>query len=288
MLVLHDGNPLVHIRRAWVNQTIVVLILLVFLAQTFDLFFWPRFAFFPLQLIHGLDEPGPLQGIVGLVTHIFLHGSWLHLLGNLIALWVFGDNIEDAMGHFRYLLFFFVCGIAAALAQAFLGDPRIPMIGASGAVSAVMGAYLLLHPRARVLMLAFNVVPILAPAALVVGADIMLNAYMAWEAAHSIRGLANSEAAGIAWWAHIGGFVAGMALIAVLRRRDVALFQPAPAAAGRTLSWVARFIPTLAWRGERPVGDEADAPAKFRNDRWMVFVKALIYVVLIFVLTRVL
>jgi membrane associated rhomboid family serine protease len=288
MLVLHDGNPLVHIRRAWVNQAFIVLILIVFATQFFDLFFWPRFGFFPLQLLHGLDQPGPLQGFAGLITHIFLHGGWLHLFGNLIALWVFGDNIEDALGHFRYLVFFFVCGIAAAMTQALLGDPAIPMIGASGAVSAVMGAYLLLHPRARVLMLAFNVVPILAPASLVVGADILLNAYMAWGAAKGLSGPVGSGAAGIAWWAHIGGFLAGMGLVSVLRRRDVALFQPAPAVAGRTMRWIARFIPTLAWPGDRPVGDETDGSVRIRNDRWMVFVKALIYVVLIFVLMRVL
>jgi membrane associated rhomboid family serine protease len=288
MLVLHDGNPLVHIRRAWVNQAIIGLILAVFAAQYFDLFFWPRFALFPYQLVHGLDRPGPLHGYLGLITHMLLHGSWLHLAGNLIGLWVFGDNIEDALGHVCYLLFFLACGIAAALTQVFFDDPTVPMIGASGAVSAVMGAYLLLHPRARILMLAFNVVPILAPAALVVGADILLNAYMAWDAGRTPGSPAGSSATGIAWWAHIGGFVFGMALIAILRRRDVALFQPAPAVAGRTMRWLARFIPTLVWPGDRPVADEMRGGTRPRGDRWMVFAKALIYIVLIFVLMRVL
>jgi membrane associated rhomboid family serine protease len=282
MLVLHDGNPLVHIRRPWVNQVLVALMILGFGAQYLGLFAWQYFAFFPNQVFTGSPDPGPFYGLVGLVTHMFLHGGFLHLIGNLIALWVFGDNIEDAMGHGRYLIFFLATGIAAALTQGWFGHPFAPMIGASGAVSGVMGAYLLLHPRARILILAFNVVPILAPASIVVGIDLLLNAVMAWD----VTFLGSPEGAGIAWYAHIGGFVSGILLVLVMRSRDVMLFQPAPAIASRSMRWLARFIPTLVWPGERPVADEMAGGTTVRREGWTVFAKALIYIVLIFLLMR--
>ncbi len=280
MLVLHDGNPLVHIRRAWVNQGLIVLMVIGFLAQLAGLLDWKDYAFLPNQLFTLSDGPGPGHGLTGLVTHIFLHGNWLHLIGNIVALWVFGDNIEDALGHVRYLLFVVLTAAAAALTQGWFGHPFAPMIGASGMVSAVMGAYLLLHPRARILILAFNVVPILAPASLVVGLDLILNAAMAWDAVFL------SEQAGIAWFAHIGGFASGMLLVLVLRSRDVRLFQPAPAIASRSMRWLARFIPMLVLPGERPVSDDMTGGTVVRREGWTVIGKALIYVVLIFLLIR--
>lgn len=287
MLVLHDGNPLVRIRRPWVNHGFILLILLGFGAQYLGLFVWQVFAFFPHQVFTLADGPGPFYGLVGLVSHMFLHGGWLHIAGNLIALWVFGDNIEDAMGHGRYLLFVLLTGAAAALTQGWLGHPFAPMIGASGAVSAVMGAYLLLHPRARILMLAFNVVPILAPASVVVGIDLLLNIVMAWDA--SVVGGAGS--AGVAWFAHIGGFVSGIVLLLLFRSREVRILQPAPPTASRIMRGLARVIPTLMWPGDKPVVDDAVAPAAdgtaaVRRAGWMAFVKAAIYIVLIFLLMR--
>jgi hypothetical protein len=156
------------------------------------------------------------------------------------------------------------------------------MIGASGMVSAVMGAYLLLHPRARILILAFNVVPILAPASIVVGLDLVLNAVMAWDAAF----VGGAEQAGIAWFAHIGGFISGMLLIPVLRSRDVRLFQPSPAITTRSMRWLSRFIPTIVWPGERPVADDVTGGTVVRREGWTVVGKALIYVVLIVLLMR--
>jgi membrane associated rhomboid family serine protease len=282
MLVLHDGNPLIHIRRPWVNHGFVVLMLLGYAMQHFGPMDWWTYAFFPNQVFTLTSEPGPFYGLVGLVTHMFLHGGLLHLIGNLVAVWVFGDNIEDALGHFRYLLFVLATGIVAALTQGWFGDPFAPMIGASGAVSGIMGAYLLLHPRARILILAFNVVPILAPASLVVGFDLLLNAAMAWDASF----LGGPAGAGIAWFAHIGGFVSGMLLVLVLRSRDVRLFQPSPAIASRSMRWLARFIPTLVWPGERPVADEMAAGTVMRREGWTVFAKALVYIALIFLLMR--
>ncbi len=281
MLVLHDGNPLVRIRRAWVNQGLIVLMVIGFLAQEIGLFNWQVYAFFPTQIFSLADGPGPAHGLLGLITHIFLHGSWLHLIGNIVALWVFGDNIEDALGHVRYLLFVVLTAVAAALTQGWFDYPYA-MIGASGMVSAVMGAYLLLHPRARILILAFNVVPILAPASLVVGLDLILNAAMAWDAAF----VGGAAQAGVAWFAHLGGFASGMLLVLILRLSDVRLFQPAPAIASRSMRWLARFVPTLVLPGERPAADGASGAVPVRREGWTVVGKALIYVVLIFLLMR--
>jgi membrane associated rhomboid family serine protease len=144
----------------------------------------------------------------------------MHLIGNMLYLWIFGNNIEDAMGHWRFLLFYLLCGAAAALAQV-LQDPasEIPMIGASGAIAGVLGAYLLLYPRARVLVLVFLgffVTTLRLPALLVLGLWFVLQFLNA--------AAAGETGGGVAWWAHIGGFVAGLGLILVFRDRRVALF----------------------------------------------------------------
>ncbi|MEM6490598.1 MAG: rhomboid family intramembrane serine protease, partial [Pseudomonadota bacterium] len=159
------------------------------------------------------------------LTAMFLHGGWMHFLGNMAFLYVFGDNVEDAMGRFRFLVFYALCGVAAAVAHAF-GDlgSRIPMIGASGAIAGVLGAYLLLYPRARVLTL-FPVGPIFfwkrVPAAL------MLVLWFGLQFVQSY--IQPAGGGGVAHGAHIGGFIAGMALIPLFKRRDVRLFaKPAP------------------------------------------------------------
>jgi len=147
-------------------------------------------------------------------TSMFLHGGWIHLIGNLLYLWIFGDNVEDRLGHGRYTVFYLLCGVAAALAQA-LPDPesQIPMVGASGAISGVLGAYLLMYPRAHVLVLIpmgpFSQLMRL-PAMLVLGL---------WFAMQLLSEMAAADGAGVAFRAHIGGFVAGMALLPLMRRR---------------------------------------------------------------------
>jgi membrane associated rhomboid family serine protease len=155
-------------------------------------------------------------------TSMFLHGGWMHLLGNLLFLWIYGDNVEDAMGHWRFLAFYFLCGIAAIAAQA-LSNPSspYPIIGASGAISGVLGAYLLLFPRARVLTLV--VLPFFLTT-LRVRAMLLL---LLWFAVQLISDLAmphgSAGGAGVAFRAHIGGFLAGMLLVPLLKRRDVPL-----------------------------------------------------------------
>ena len=153
-------------------------------------------------------------------TAMFLHASWMHLLGNMLFLWIYGDNVEDALGHGRYLLFFMLCGIAAVFAQA-LGDPRsaYPIIGASGAISGVLGAYLLLFPRSRVLtlvLLPFFLTTVQVPARLLL---------LLWFAAQLVSDVARSGDAGVAFRAHIAGFVIGMLLVLLFKRRAVRLFS---------------------------------------------------------------
>ena len=290
MIVLHDGNPLTRIRRAWVNQGIVVACIVIFILQLMNKFDWPIYAFYPGQLWYWTPTPGPLHGLSGLVTHLFLHGDPLHLISNVVALLVFGNNLEDALGHVRYLLFYILCGVCAAAAQGLLGDPTVPMIGASGAISAVMGAYLMLHPRARMLILAFNIAPVLAPASLVVGFTILVNIAMAYDVTLLSPGASVADLIRIAWWAHIGGIAAGLLLLPLLKPRDVPLFQPPPPLPARTMRWLGRIVPTLAWPGERPIEEpETGAAVLPWQDRplgakLLFIAKALLYVLLIFVL----
>jgi membrane associated rhomboid family serine protease len=145
-------------------------------------------------------------------TSMFMHGGWMHLIGNMLYLWIFADNVEDRLGHGRFVVFYALCGIAAALAQA-LPDPdsQIPMVGASGAISGVLGAYLLLYPRAHVLVL----IP-LGPLSQLVRLPALLVLGL-WFALQLVSELFASEGAGVAFRAHIGGFVAGLLLLPVFR-----------------------------------------------------------------------
>lgn len=145
------------------------------------------------------------------LSSMFLHGGWFHLIGNLWFLWVFGNNVEDAMGHGRFLAFYLICGVAAAVAQ-ILPQPgsRVPMVGASGAISGVMGAYLVLYPRVRVqllVFLGFFVTTVKVPAYL------MLLYWALLQLVGSVPQLADAGSGGVAFLAHLGGFVAGVALI---------------------------------------------------------------------------
>ena len=163
-----------------------------------------------------------------IVSSMFMHGGWLHLLGNMWFLWIFGDNVEDAMGHVRFVVFYLLCGFAAAAAQT-LADPSsiVPMIGASGAIGGVMGAYALLYPRAHVHMfvfLGFYMTTIAVPAIYMLGYWFLL------QLLSGLPRLAGEQMGGVAFWAHVGGFVAGLTLVMLFRRRDrleARLGQPA-------------------------------------------------------------
>jgi membrane associated rhomboid family serine protease len=154
-----------------------------------------------------------------LLTSMFLHGGWLHLIGNMVFLWVFGNNIEDAMGHGRFIVFYLVCGLVAAGAQLAISPAStIPMVGASGAISGVLGAYLLLYPRVRVhtlLFLGIFITTVDLPA------YVMLGYWIVLQLLGGLPALAGLEAGGgVAFWAHIGGFVAGLVLIRVFARAE--------------------------------------------------------------------
>ncbi|MGO8855663.1 MAG: rhomboid family intramembrane serine protease [Steroidobacteraceae bacterium] len=179
----------------------------------------------PAVLLTDARLPVDLEWIpryASLFTYMFLHGGWLHLLGNVLYLWIYGDNVEDCMGHSRYLLFYCLCGIAAIYAQA-LSDPHsaYPVIGASGAISGVLGAYLLLFPRAKVLtlvLLPFFFTTLRLPAMLLL---------LLWFAVQLVSDLGwHAGGASVTFRAHIGGFLAGMLLVPLLKRRDVPLFAP--------------------------------------------------------------
>jgi membrane associated rhomboid family serine protease len=149
-----------------------------------------------------------------LLTSMFLHGGWLHLLGNMWFLWLFGNNVEDSMGRVRYVIFYVLCGLAAAAAQVIAGpDSIVPMVGASGAISGVMGAYIVLYPHVRVYTLVpifFFITSIALPAWVMLGYWMLLQVF---------GGLGGAES-GVAFWAHVGGFVAGVAVIKLFARPE--------------------------------------------------------------------
>jgi membrane associated rhomboid family serine protease len=153
-----------------------------------------------------------------ILSSMFLHGSWMHLLGNMWFLWLFGNNIEDSMTRPRFLAFYLLCGLAAAMLQVYAEpDSGIPMVGASGAISGVMGAYLVLYPRVRV----FTMVPLgFMLTSIKLPAWVMLIYWAVLQVAGGITSVSEEQTGGVAFWAHLGGFIAGLALIKVFERRD--------------------------------------------------------------------
>jgi membrane associated rhomboid family serine protease len=229
MFPISDDNP--RIRTPIVTWSIIGACLLVFLWQVslgeeqgqIAVF---QFGMIPARLLGEAELRSDLVAIPAwstVLTSMFMHGGWLHLALNMLFLWIFGDNVEDSMGHVRYLVFYLACGIAAAMAQALMNpDSAIPMVGASGAISGVLGAYVLLHPHATVRVLIFiGVFATIAnvPALIVLGLWFLTQ----------IASAAFSQAGGpgVAFWAHVGGFVAGMVLVPVFKKKGVPLFQPA-------------------------------------------------------------
>jgi membrane associated rhomboid family serine protease len=163
-----------------------------------------------------VTDPGPQAS--HLITSMFLHGSWMHLLGNMWFLWIFGNNIEDSMGRPRFVVFYLLCGLAAALLQvAVTPGSGVPMVGASGAISGVMGAYLILYPRVRV----FTMVPIgFMLTSIALPAWAMLVYWLLLQFVSGLTLLGRDTGGGVAFWAHVGGFVAGVVLIKLFARSD--------------------------------------------------------------------
>jgi len=191
------------------------------------------YATVPFEITHGQDLIGPQTVVVGgqaitipeapgpspiyltLLTSMFMHGGWMHILGNMLYLWIFGDNVEDRFGSLKFLIFYLVCGIAATLAQYYVSPgSRIPNVGASGAIAGVLGSYLLLFPNARVRVLLYNRI-VAMPAIAVLGFWIVLQIFAG---AGALFNTAQSQdTGGVAYMAHVGGFVAGFLFTFLLR-----------------------------------------------------------------------
>lgn len=225
---LHDGRPLSHIRGPYATWLLIALNVLAYLvvqrAGMSD-------ASHASVVSYGLI-PAVFNGYVvlppqydllperlSLLTYAFLHGDLWHLLGNMLFLWVFADNIEDAFGHIRFLLFYAMCAIGGGYAYV-LTDPtsQAPVIGASGAIAGVVAAYLILHPRQKIWILALGRIPLRLRAVWVLGF---------WAAFQVYSVIVAQPGDSVAWWSHIGGFLTGAVLVLVMRRRGVPLFDGA-------------------------------------------------------------
>ena len=226
MIPLRDDNPTT-------IQPVVTIILIVLCAL---IFLWQlslgsrgfeaavmSLGVIPATLLGGKTLPPELALVpptLTVFTSMFLHGGWMHLIGNMLYLWIFGNNVEDAMGHVRFVIFYLLCGVAAVFAQSLPNvASTVPMIGASGAISGVLGAYLLLYPHARVLVLlplGFYTQLVHLPAMAVLGFWFVLQLIS--------TALSDPQAGGVAFGAHIGGFIAGMILLPIFKHRHVRLF----------------------------------------------------------------
>ncbi len=219
---ISDENPAS--RRAYVTVGLIVINALAWFYELSIGVDQATFGFgaVPAWVLHGVTDGTiriPHEGVIDVhqpvpwpltvFTSMFMHGSWLHIIGNMWFLWIFGDNVEDAMGPVRYLVFYLVCGVAAAAAQVFSQPAsHVPMVGASGAIAGVLGAYLVLYPHARVrcLWILFIIITtVYVPAWLLLGLWFVSQVLM--------------PGSGVAWMAHVGGFLAGMALVLVFVRR---------------------------------------------------------------------
>lgn len=228
---IHDTNPLKRIPYQYMTVALIVVNVAVYIVFQSGWFFSldDRVAAFALVPAEFWTEGVPFTSRVlvpegalpveerwTLLTYMFIHGNLLHLLGNMLFLWVFGDNVEDAMGHLRFLLFFIMCGVFAGLAHSMvMRSSDIPVIGASGSVAGIVAAYLMLHPKVKIWVLALWRIPMKITAAWVLGFWILLQVFSAFVV----------DAEGIAWWAHVGGLAAGAVLILFMRRPGVPLFD---------------------------------------------------------------
>lgn len=222
---IHDGNPLKHIAAPYVAWAVIAANCVVYLLQVSGAFgtsvnvMAMSYGLIPSTITNIAERPEALIAVpdnLTLLTSAFLHADFWHLAGNMLFLWVFADNVEDAMGHVKFLAFYVLSAVGAGLVMV-MSDPssQIPTIGASGAVSGVVAAYFLLHPTARVWVLLFARIPVRLSAFWLLGGWL----------AYQLFAALNAGDDGVAWFAHVGGLLSGGALIFVLRRRGVPLFD---------------------------------------------------------------
>ena len=224
---VYDQNPLRSIHFQAVTVSLIAINIAVFILQVTAL---PvqlvlGFALVPADLVGmgaAVPSAAPSAGEIAiperltLLSYMFFHGDILHLAGNMLFLWVFGDNVEDALGHFRFLIFYLACGVVGGLTHTLMmPTSELPLIGASGAVAGVIAAYLMLHPRVRIWVLVMRVIPIRISAAFALGAWIVTQLIM----------VLLPQVGPVAWWAHIGGLAAGAVLVVFMRRAGVPLFD---------------------------------------------------------------
>ena len=221
MLPYRDNNP----SRSFpvVTITLIAINVLVFL-YTLALgdagtdTFYQQYAVFANTFTG--ENPPTIHAYTSIITAMFLHAGWMHLLGNMLYLWIFGDNVEDAMGPGRFLIFYLLCGVLAFAAQ-IISDPHsmVPSLGASGAIAGVLGAYFVRFPRAQIdtcLFIIIFVTTVRLPATLVLGFWFLLQLYLG-----TLKGADGANSGGgVAYWAHIGGFLAGMILITLFAKKS--------------------------------------------------------------------
>jgi membrane associated rhomboid family serine protease len=226
-LPLKDDNPLKFIWFQFTTVTLILVNVIVFvwqdsLGEQGLVKVATAAGVIPVTLLGGANLPAELALLppeATLLTYMFLHGDWWHLIGNMLFLWVFGDNVEDAMGSIRFLFFYLLAGVAAGLAHAYANiGSEVPLVGASGATAGIVGAYIMLYPRVKMWSLAFMRIPLKLPAWIVIGAWIATQVFF----------IASGIQDGTAWWAHVGGFAAGVFLVVIFKRADQPLFGGAP------------------------------------------------------------
>jgi rhomboid family protein len=226
MIPLRDDQPC--FSTPFINYFLIVLNVLVFLwelsvgmqsSRTLNAFIG-EFGVVPrhtVAVLTGHSYESPVTALLPLFTSMFLHGGFFHVAGNMLFLWIFGDNVEDYLGHFRYLVFYLVSGIVAALSQIILNpSSTIPTVGASGAIAGVLGAYFILYPKARVLVWFPPIFFFHVPAWLMLGYWFLVQFFSGTAASIAVT---SQTTGGIAFWAHVGGFVAGVLMIKVFSER---------------------------------------------------------------------
>ncbi len=208
-------------RKPYLTVALIVVNTVIFLLSVFQ---GPRgfelityqFGFIPYELVHSMELTPqiPASAYLTPFTSMFMHGGWFHLIGNMLFLWIYGNNIEDYFGPIKFILFYLISGLAAVgLFTLFGPNSQVPMVGASGAIAGVMGAYIVLHPRARitVLIIFFFIQFVVLPAKVVLGVWFAIQLFM------SLVG--SSTGGGVAWMAHVGGFAFGYGIMRLLNKR---------------------------------------------------------------------
>lgn len=224
VIPIYDGNPFQFKSPPYVSWCLIAANVMAFLCLLYLDISHPNarsavlaLAFRPDEILQPVGLPGQwLPWEFTLITYGFLHANWMHLLGNMTFLWVFGDDVEAALGHLRYFIFYVLCGVAGALLH-FASNPasNLPLVGASGSIAGIVAAYLMLHPCRKIWVLALMRIPLKLAAEWVIGFWILIQ----------VLNIALSTGQDVAWWTHIGGLVTGALLAVMLRQPGVKLFD---------------------------------------------------------------